>query len=191
MNKDVVSIIFGDSIAYGLFDNEYCGWANRIRIKLERKNNFVFNLAIPGQNSFDILNKFEQELINRYNKEDEFKIIFSFGIKDALLINNDNKIDYFKNNVLEIIEKAKKYTQNIYFIGLLKPDINIRKEYKLDNVILIDNCLEEICKLQNVKYIRIRDLINIDELSDGLHPNDVGYRKISNIILGKIYKQEE
>ena len=187
MNKDVVSIIFGDSIAYGLFDNEYYGWANRIRIKLEIKNNFVFNLAIPGQNSFDILNKFEQELMNRYNKEDEFKIIFSFGIKDALLINDDTKIDYFKNNVLEIIEKAKKYTQNIYFIGLLKPDINIRKEYNLDNVVLVDNCLEDICKLQNVKYIRIRDLINIDELSDGLHPNEVGHKKIANVILEKIY----
>ena len=191
MNKDVVTIIFGDSIAYGLFDNEYCGWTNRIRIKLERKNNFVFNLAIPGQNSFDILNKFEQELINRYNKEDEFKIIFSFGIKDTLLISQDNKIDYFRNNVLEIIKKTKEYTEDIYFIGLLKPDITIRKEYKLDNVILIDNCLEEICKLQNVKYVRIRDIISNEYLSDGLHPNEEGHKKLANIIEEKIYKQEE
>lgn len=187
MNKDIVSIIFGDSIAYGLFDDEYCGWVNRIRINLKRKNNFIFNLAIPGQNSLDILNKFEKELINRYNEEDEFKILFSFGIKDALLISNDNKIDNFKNNVLEIIEKSKKYTENIYFIGLLKPDITIRKEYKLDNVILIDNCLEEICKLQNVKYIRIRDLISVDDLSDGLHPNEVGHKKITNIVEEEIY----
>lgn len=188
MNKDIVTIIFGDSIVYGLFDNEYYGWVNRIKINLQRKNNFIFNLAIPGQNSFDILNKFEKELINRYNKEDEFKIIFSFGIKDAQLINSDNKIADFKNNVLEIIEKTKKYTENIYFIGLLKPDITIRKEYKLDSVIHIDNCLEDICKLQNVKYIRIRDLINNDELSDGLHPNEVGHKKIADIIEEKIYK---
>lgn len=127
MNKDVVTIIFGDSIPYGLFDNKYCGWANRIRMNLQRKNNFIFNLSIPGQNSFDILNKFEKELINRYNKDDKFKIVFSFGIKDALLISQNNKIDYFRNNVLEIIEKTKEYTEDIYFIGLLKPDITIKK----------------------------------------------------------------
>ena len=64
MNKDTVTIIFGDSIAYGLYDIKKYGWANRIKEKLN-KNNFFFNLAIPGQNSIDILNKFELELKNR------------------------------------------------------------------------------------------------------------------------------
>ena len=127
MTTAVVTLIFGASRPYGLFDTKYCGWANRIRMNLQRKNFFIFNLSIPGQNSFDILNKFEKELINRYNKDDKFKIVFSFGIKDALLISQNNKIDYFRNNVLEIIEKTKEYTEDIYFIGLLKPDITIKK----------------------------------------------------------------
>ena len=70
--KDIVTIIFGDSISYGLYDNEL-GWSYRLRKKLGY-NHFIFNLAIPGQSSFDILNKFEIELKNRYNTSDDFKI---------------------------------------------------------------------------------------------------------------------
>lgn len=179
--KDIVTIIFGDSISYGLYDNEL-GWAYRLRKKLDN-NHFIFNQSIPGQSSFDILNKFEIELKNRYNEIDDFKIIFSFGIKDSL----KNNIADFKNNVLEIINKTKPYTKDITFIGLIKPDINKRVEYDLDKVILFDNALEKICNKENLKYIKLINLINNNELIDGLHPNDVGHEKILKEIY-EIYK---
>ena len=64
MNKDNVSIIFGDSITYGLYDKEMCGWVNRVRQELEKinQNNFVINLGIPGQNSTNIKNRFKKML---------------------------------------------------------------------------------------------------------------------------------
>ena len=52
-------------------------------------NNFVINLGIPGQNSSDILKRFKTEIISRYNNIDNFNLIFSFGIKDALIMNDD------------------------------------------------------------------------------------------------------
>jgi len=178
---DTVILIFGDSISYGIYDNEL-GWAYRLRKKLDN-NHFIFNQSIPGQGSFDILNKFEIELKNRYNEIDGFKVIFSFGIKDTL----KNNINDFKNNVLEIINKTKTYTKDITFIGLIKPDINERPEYDLDKVILFDNELEKICNKENLKYIKLIDLINNNELVDGLHPNDVGHEKILKEIY-EIYK---
>lgn len=177
---DTVILIFGDSISYGLYDTEL-GWVYRLRKKLDN-NHFIFNQSIPGQSSFDILNKFEIELKNRYNTSDDFKVIFSFGIKDAL----KNNIDDFLNNVLEIINKAKTYTKNITFIGLIKPNTSKRVEYDLDKVILFDNTLEKICNKENLKYIKLIDLINNNELVDGLHPNDVGHEKILKEIYDKI-----
>lgn len=179
--KDIVTLIFGDSIAYGLYDNEL-GWSYRIRKKLS-KNHFIFNLAIPGQNSNNILDKFEIEIKNRYNEIDDFKIIFSFGIKDTL----NNNIDNFKNNVIKIINKTKTYTNDITFIGLIKPDISKREKYNLDIVKLFDNTLEEICNKENIRYIKISNLINKDELVDGLHPNNEGHEKISKLVLEEIY----
>lgn len=186
--KDAVSIIFGDGISYGLYDNESLGWVNRVRLNLN-KNHYIFNLAIPGQSSKDILSRFEIELKNRYNDQDSFKLIFAFGIKDVLLLTKDNNyINIFKENVLKIIEISKNYTEDINFIGLIKPNFNIRTEYKLEDVIAIDNTLEEICKNNNLNYIKLMDLINNDELTDGLHPNSVGHKKISDRIFNSIYE---
>ena len=154
--KDTVSIIFGDSISYGLYDKESLGWVNRTRLNLNNTH-YIFNLAIPGQSSKDILIKFEIELKNRYNDFDNFKLIFAFGIKDALLLNKDNNhINIFKENVFKIIEISKKYTEDINFIGLIKPDFNIRREYNLEYVITIDNTLpmtDEVGKVIDVDKI--------------------------------------
>jgi len=186
--KDTVSIIFGDSISYGLYDKEYLGWVNRIRLNLNN-NHYIFNLAIPGESSKNILDRFEIELKNRYNELDNFKLIFAFGIKDALLLSKDNNhINIFKENILKIIEISKNYTEYINFVGLIKPNFNIRTEYKLEDVIAIDNTLEEICKDNNLNYIKLMDLINNDELTDGLHPNSIGHKKISERILNSIYE---
>ena len=190
MQKDIVTIIFGDSIAYGLYDMEKFGWTNRIKEKITN-NNFIFNLAIPGQNSIDILNKFELELKNRYNDQDEFKIIFSFGIKDTLLLSkNNNHLKKFKENILKIIEITNKYTKDISFIGLIKPDINIRKEYNIDDVFKIDELLENICKLKMIKHISLINIIKNDELVDGLHPNNIGHKKIFELVLKELYKEK-
>lgn len=191
MNKDNVTIIFGDSITYGLYDKEMCGWVNRIRNILENKtnNNFIINLGIPGQSSTDIKNRFEIELKNRYNNTDNFILIYAIGIKDALILNKKpNHIQIFKENIKYIIDITKKYTNNIYFIGLLQPDYEKRKEYQKENVLNIDNTLENICQEELVEYIKILDLIDKKYLTDGLHPNNEGHKIISKFILEKILK---
>lgn len=186
--NDNVFVIFGDSISYGLYDKECCGWVNRLRIKLESlaDNNYVVNLGIPGQNSFDIRKRFEYELENRYNDSDNFILIFAFGIKDAAILrNNLEHMNVFKDNVEYIIDMSKKYTSNIYFVGLLEPDYSRRTEYDKKYVDEIDNALENICQENKIEYINVRDLIPVDELIDGLHPNNIGHEKISTVILEK------
>lgn len=186
MGKDLVIIAWGDSIVYGWHDNEYGGWVNRLKIKLynRKKTSFIFNMGIPGQKSLDILKRFEEELKNRFNNEDDFKLIFAFGIKDSLLLNKDIKYtEHFEKNVNEIINKALKYSKDICFIGIVKPDLSKRKEYNLDNVLKIDEIIERQCQINKIKYIEIKNLLSKDDLYDGLHPNAVGYEKICNKIL--------
>lgn len=186
MKKDLVTIVWGDSIVYGWHDTELGGWVNRLKINLSKKNkgNFVFNLGIPGQDSNDIIKRFEKELTYRFNNDDDFKLIFSFGIKDSLLINKDKKhLDIFEENITQIMKKAREFTKDICFIGLIKPDLTIRNEYKLDNVMLIDAVIKKQCKLNNIKYIEMKHIINEKDLADGLHPNPIGYEKITNEIL--------
>ena len=159
-----------------------------MELEKRRDDNYILNLGIPGQTSNDILNRIENELLYRINDDDEFNLIFSFGIKDTLLLNNDhNYLNTFNNNFYKLLSIAQKYTKNIYFVGLIIPNIEIRKKYNINNVIKIDECLEKMCNQNKVKYIKIRDLITKDDLEDGLHPNASGHKKISKIILKEIF----
>ena len=84
--KDTVSIIFGDSISYGLYDKESLGWVNRARLNLNN-NHYIFNLAIPGQSSKDILtnnNLFLSKQNGKYGFVDkEGKVIVDYIYDDA------------------------------------------------------------------------------------------------------------
>lgn len=187
---DNVSLIFGDSITYGLHDEKMCGWVNRVRNKLENEtdNNFIINLGIPGQKSEDIKNRFEIELKNRYNKTDNFVLIYAIGIKDAATLSKyPDHIEMFEENIKNIIKITKQYTNNIYFIGLLSPDYKKRKEYTKENVLYIDNTIEKICSNEKIEYIKIIDKLKKEYLVDGLHPNSKGHQIIANIVLEKIY----
>lgn len=183
--KDKVTIIFGDSIAYGLYDKENFGWVNRMHLKEDYA--YYFNLSIPGQSSSDILKRFENEFLARYNKEDEFKIIFAFGIKDALILNKDeNHLNIFKENVMSLIKIALNYTDKINFIGLGHVDLGIRDEYNNDNILAIDNLLKEICLYYKLNYIKTNDILTDLELTDGLHPSLEGHKKLAEYIFSKL-----
>ena len=42
----------------------------------------------------------------------------------------------------------------------------------------IDNILKDICEENIVKYIYMYDIVEKEELTDGLHPNSVGHQKM-------------
>ncbi|MCX6743407.1 MAG: GDSL-type esterase/lipase family protein, partial [Candidatus Parcubacteria bacterium] len=88
-------LIFGDSITYGAWDKEG-GWVARLRKFVDEKifadpnyYNIILNLGISGNNSTDILRRFEFELQQRIKEEGEIVIIFAFGTNDAQLFNGE------------------------------------------------------------------------------------------------------
>ncbi|NUJ97344.1 hypothetical protein HGA92_00980 [Candidatus Gracilibacteria bacterium] len=106
-------LIFGDSITEGFCDYEMGGWINMLKIYFWKKGaKFrVTNLGISGDNSEDILKRFES-FQKAYNHKYQNKsiIIFSFGMNDSLLLkngNNDINIDEFKKNIEKLIQISK------------------------------------------------------------------------------------
>ncbi len=186
--KDQVYIVFGDIIAYGVGDNECFGWVNRLKGKDNNNlKKFYFNMSIPGQCSTDIAKRFMVELKNRFNTEDEFKLLFAFGIKDALILNKGfSHLKIFEKNVLKIIHISQKFTKDILFLGLLDIDLEKRDMYKQANIEAIDSLLKQLCEENGVTYINMKNIVNLEELTDGLHPNNMGHAKIAEYIHKKI-----
>ena len=194
--KDINILVFGDSITYGAWDKEKSGWVNRLRLALENDNSnncyTIFNLGISGDVTEGIKNRFDNECKIRFNKNDNTIIIFSIGINDSQNIKDEDRVllGTFRNNVISLINSAKKYTNNILFIGLTKVDEseiefypwNKDKCYSDSKIILFDFVLKEICLENNVDYIDAYDLLESKDLFDGLHLNGNGQHKVCNKI---------
>ena len=182
--------IFGDSITYGAFDPERGGWANRLRLYLDKKDDFedeVYNLGVSGDNTEGLLERFDAEAKFR---EPGF-LIFAIGINDSQYIisekQNRASIDKFEKNIREIIFKARKITDKILFIGLTSVDEekttpipwNTDKMYKNEYVKKYNDKIKDICKSEKINFVdTFSEMIKDDYktmLIDGLHPNSSGH----------------
>ena len=83
-------LIFGDSITWGAWDEEG-GWAQRIKSFADKKaatlnyDNYtsVYCLGVSGDNTFDLLKRFETEVRARIDEEEKTLILIEIGINDS------------------------------------------------------------------------------------------------------------
>jgi acyl-CoA thioesterase I len=186
--------IFGDSIVWGASDLEKGGWVNRLRLFFDKqgKDMEVYNLGIPGDTTGDLLDRLEAEIKSRL--DEETIILFSIGINDSIHLEN---LEFFKDNLQDLMGVARKFSKKILFLGLTNVDekktipVNWDKEavYINKNIKIFDNQIKEIVEKEKVNYFRIFDLLNKNELEDGLHPNSKGHEKIFEAVKSYLIKE--
>lgn len=197
--KDANILIFGDSIIYGAYDEELGGFVNRLKLELERdyKNYYnVYNLGVPGSNTNDLLNRFENECKARLDDTLKTIVIFFIGINDSSYKDGvqNIKIDNYKSNISMLINKAKMFSNKIMFLGLTNVDESKTTPVNWDNNLYYyndsikgyDDVLKETCEKENALYLDLSDVVTKSGLSDGLHPNANGHKKIEEKILEKL-----
>lgn len=210
-------ICFGDSITYGNWDPEG-GWVGRLRKYLDTKSlsayqgedlysryyTLTYNLGIPGDTSLGLFARFENELVPRFNPDEETIILFAIGINDSRFYPKENRhevdIEDFKQNIWDMWEIARQYTQDVAFIGLTPVDEDRTNPlfweqdavYKNEYIEKYDYALREFCEGRNVPFINIFDKmkgLNLHELmEDGIHPNSKCYEIMEEIIRSSVFK---
>jgi lysophospholipase L1-like esterase len=193
MKKIESIVIFGDSVGWGAWDMEKGGWVNRLWFfAAKRKENYVeiYNQSISGGTTETILERFESEAKAR-NAD---ALIFQTGGNDAAYQHEpDNllvKPEKFRENLEEIIRRAKKITDNIVFINFKNCDelktmpvswVDIY--YTNENIKKYSRIMEDVC-LENKILFLDAGLIDDEDFDDGLHPNAEGHRKIFERVKG-------
>jgi lysophospholipase L1-like esterase len=180
--------IFGDSIVHASYV-EGGGWADRLRNNLEKRTDDyfrVYNLGIDGEDTDGLLKRFANENEARLPNI----IIIAIGVNDSHYDKSNEDvwvpIKRFEENLLEIIDQAKNFTQEIVFVGLLSVQeekvspVPWNPAKYLDNksVALYDAKIEEICVKSGLSFIKMLDLLDDSDLIDGLHPNSQGHEKM-------------
>ena len=197
-------LIFGNSITYGAWDKKG-GWVQKLRKFLDRKNlidsnsyYLVYNLGIFGNNTNDLIERFEFETKQRLKENDETIIIFAIGINDSQFVHSENKnrtpLEKFKANIQKLIKLAQKFSSKIIFVGLTPVDEakttpipwNTDKSYRNEYIQQYNQTIKEVCREKKIYFIEIFEkLKNADcqkLLEDGLHPNSDGHQRIFEIV---------
>ena len=196
MINKVNVLVFGDSITYGMGDIEYGSWVNRLKLALEDRKDYyydVYNLGIPDDTSTDILKRFKQEIKSRYY-QGKLIVIFAIGGNDSSQTNIS--IKKFKKNIKKLIYYTKKKTNKIVFLGLgqaIDSDIEGRlyktARIRNDDIERFDNAIWEVCREKNIEFIPIKNKVKIEMLYDEVHPNQNGHEEISMMVYNYIVRK--
>lgn len=194
-------LFFGDSITYGEYDGILGGWVDVLKRYLHgkyysenAKKVNAFNLGIGGENTKGLLSRLENEIKVRISPENNL-IFLLYGANDLVIKNNQQNISIteYETNMSLAIDIAMMHTKNVFLISILpiSPDIDgkIVSSGKLrtnKNVNEYNKVLKRISKLKNIQYIDVHSIISQDTTlyisKDGIHPNEKGYKVISEII---------
>ncbi len=180
--------VFGDSTAWGAWDLEKGGWVNRLWFHVAKRTGDsyveVYNCSVSGGTTNTILERFENE--SKIREADA--IIFQTGGNDAAYehtpLNYLVAPEKFKQNLEEIITRAKKITDHIIFMDLKNCDESkttpvswIDIYYTNNNIQKYIDIMKEVCEKNNVLFLPL-ELLNNEDFDDGLHMNAIGHEKI-------------
>lgn len=198
MNKNY--IIIGDSLTYGIGDFDNTGWATLFKKYIISKDdskvcsNYVHIAAFPGATSTTILDKIDS--IYKSFKNDEFDnvVILSIGVNDTQEYNGSFKtsIEKYQDNIKNIINYANDNNAKIIILGLGRIESMEKffwkpgKFYSNEVISNYDSKLKEICSLNKIDYINMSDVLSKTDYQDGLHPNEVGHKKIYERVIDSL-----
>jgi lysophospholipase L1-like esterase len=199
-----ILLVFGTSTTYGAWDIEG-GWVQRLRKQfdteqLEKKREYtlIYNLGIDGDTTTGVLERFESETKRRLWPDEEIILVFAVGTNDAIFDIDKGKFrtseEDFKENISEIIKRARKISDKIIFLGGKPVDDSKTQPVEWDKNISYreedgkryDSLMEEVCLKEKVFFIDMYDKLEKmgfkKYLDDGVHPNSEGHKIIFEIV---------
>jgi lysophospholipase L1-like esterase len=201
---DTRILIFGDSITWGAVDEDGGGWAQRIKQYVDKKTltpdyaSSVYVLGVSGDTTDELLKRFNSEVQARLDEEADLMLIFAIGTNDSYIDvksqRNQVSRETFRQNLRELIHHAKKYTQNILFLGLAPVDQRVNPmpwkpthAYLIEEIAKYNDTLRETAEKEGVTFLDLFSKMSEENyrklLFDGLYPNTEGHKYIYNFVI--------
>lgn len=189
------------------------GWVSRLTEFLETRylagegdESYIYNLSISGDQSDDILARFENEIKLRFSQKRDFVVIFATVLNDSAVVHSKNdhwvNLQDFENNLRQLIAMAREYSDQIIFLGQTAVDQEIvdpmpwdtDKSYRDEDIKKYDQALQNIAKENNAGYVPLFDKFMAGDykklLHDGAHPNSAGHQLIFETVRDYLSEQK-
>ena len=155
----------------------------------------IVNTGICGNKTTDILDHMEDR-IYKYNPT---KVFIQIGTNDIEWDDSDELNEEVYQNIVKIAEGVKKNRSKseIYIISIYPVNNNLpgAHDRHLSEIQAINAKLKKYCSTtEGVEYIDAYNqltgpdgMLDTDYTEDGLHPNGLGYAKLTEILMKYIY----
>lgn len=185
---DLRICFIGDSFVNGTGDPDKLGWSGRLVTKTETSALQIthYNLGIRRNTSRDILQRWEEECKLRLTGDFEKLLIFSFGVNDTLIENNQRRVSFTESieNTQQILTEAS----HLFPVKMIGPPPISDREHN-QRIKQLDQALNSTCKQLDIPYLSIfQSLIDepiwLHEVAnyDGAHPRANGYALLAQFI---------
>ncbi len=180
--------VFGSSIAHGHNDDKSGGWCNQLKIYcLANDSSFsVYNLSVSGAMSKDVVERFEFECGARHPEIALIAIGMNDSTFDKNINNNRIILSETKKNLETLIKMSQSMDIQLVFIGLTSVAEELMSpvpwasnlSYNNTDIKKYDKIIETIANEHKTHYCYMYDLLQAEDLDDGLHPNAEGHKKM-------------
>ena len=155
-----------------------------------KSNTSFINKGISGQTTSEILNRFQNDVINKKPNT----VIILAGINDIAENNGPIKIENIAKNIFKMVELAKKEKINTIICSVLPANKilwnkSIKPTFK---IIKLNMMLKQYCKNNKIEYVDYySEMVDwkgglktplYTSKWDLVHPNEKGYEKMEEIL---------
>ena len=155
-----------------------------------KSNTNFINKGISGQTTSEILNRFQNDVINKKPNT----VIILAGINDIAENNGPIKIKNIAKNIFKMVELAKKEKINTIICSVLPANKilwnkSIKPTFK---IIKLNMMLKQFCKNNKIEYVDYySEMVDwkgglktplYTSKWDLVHPNEKGYEKMEEIL---------
>ncbi len=174
----------GDSMVNGTGDPAYLGWVGRV-LQDERKRRAEltgYNLGIRRDRSDQIRARWRAEVESRLPAEFEGRVVFSFGVNDAV---QEIPREVTLGHAEAMLSEAKARWP-VFMVGAVPlPDEEVRVRIRA-----LDQAIALLCDRLRVPFLSVFDGLMatstwLDEsrAGDGAHPGAGGYGRMAELVL--------
>ena len=188
MSRSFRICFIGDSLVTGTGDPEFLGWAGRICISARARGHDVtcYNLGIRANTSAQILGRWRREAEARTVREQDCRLIFSFGVNDTKDVDGKRIVEPERAVVQarDILGTAKSWLP-VLMVG--PPPID--EETRNARIADLSGRLSALCRDLDVEYLDTFGAfyssaawMNAVRAGDGVHPVAAGYEEWARLI---------
>ena len=182
----------GDSVTFGIGGDstKVIGWCDQLKFNLQHR---VWNLGISGDTSQGILKRINEAIVRTKPSRKNIFII-AVGLNDLAFDGQSYEVNPSKyaENITQICNFYKQYGQVIILEStLISSKIGNKKDKygnfrKISDLLDYNQILENISAENKFEFIKFLDFGLNFVGDDGLHPNQLGYNYMAEIIEQKL-----